>query len=55
MHPYIFTRPVHVYSVHCIHVHYTFLQAGAPGVYARVTSQMDWIKGEMAGGTCPRN
>jgi len=34
---------------------YGCAQAGAPGVYARVTSQMDWIKGEMAGGTCPRN
>ena len=24
----------------------------APGVYARVTSQLDWIKGETEGSTC---
>merc|ERR1712128_316289 len=29
--------------------------AGYPGVYAKTTSQLDWIKGQMSGQTCPRN
>jgi trypsin len=28
-------------------------QANAPGVYARVTNQLDWIKGKMTSATCP--
>jgi len=27
-------------------------QSGAPGVYARVTSQLDWIQGKMMGAVC---
>merc|ERR1711892_730829 len=29
--------------------------AGYPGVYAKTTSQLGWIKGQMSGTTCPRN
>ena len=29
------------------------IQDSAPGVYARVTNQLTWIKSKMAGSTCP--
>ena len=29
-------------------------QANAPGVYARVTSQLSWIQGQIGGTICPK-
>ena len=30
------------------------LQANAPGVYSRVTSQLSWINSKISGATCAR-
>ena len=33
---------------------YGYAQSNTPGVYARITSQLKWIKKQIEGSTCPR-